>query len=262
MEGLDLTEERLESARKAIVSAIKGWVRDSGSRGVVYGLSGGVDSAVVCKLAAEAKVSAHALIMPESGLTPDGDVKDAVSLAGKLKAKHTVLEINKAVDAVKGTYGGKIGCAPLGNVKARVRMLYLYLAANTESRIVLGTSNRTELLLGYFTKHGDGAADYLPIASLYKTQVRQLAAHIGVPEKIILKKPTAGLWRGQCDEDELGMDYGTLDRILYLMFEEWTEPGEVAGKLGLRKAEVMGVWRRVEANRHKMERPPAVGSVL
>jgi NAD+ synthase len=255
MESLNLTADQLKSARKAVTSAIKGWVYESNTKGVVYGLSGGVDSALVCKLAAEAKVNAHALIMPETGLTPEQDVDDAVSLAKKLEVRYSILEINDVIDAVKETYGGKIDRISLGNVKARARMLYLYLTANAESRIVLGTSNKTELLTGYSTKHGDGAADFLPIGGLYKTQVRRLAGHVGIPKNILNKKPSAGLWRNQCDEDELGMDYRTLDRILYLMFEEWLEPSEVARKLNLWKTEVVRVWNRVDKNKHKLNRP-------
>jgi NAD+ synthase len=258
MEGFELTREQLAHIQNAITKAIKVWVAESKKKGVVFGLSGGVDSALVCKLAAYAGVDAHALILPERGLTPEADVEDALSLARQLKVKHTVLHVNDIVDAVKETYGKKMDCVCLGNIKARARMLLLYLTANTEGRIVLGTSNRTELLTGYYTKHGDGAADYLPIGGLYKTQVRQLARHMGVPSQIIDKKPSAGLWRGQCDEDELGLDYDTLDRMLYMMFEEWMKPDEVAGRLNLDKRDVLGVFERVESARHKLNGPGMV----
>ncbi|MBD3388559.1 MAG: NAD+ synthase [Candidatus Altiarchaeales archaeon] len=258
MESLRLSPEQLKSAVKTVTSSISSWVDGSKSEGVVLGLSGGLDSAVTCSLAAKAKVDVHALILPEMGLTPKSDLDDAIGLAGKLKVRHSVMEINGVVDAVRSSFGRDIGFRHLGNVKARARMLLIYLTANTENRLVLGTSNKTELLTGYFTKHGDGASDCLPIASLYKTQVRQLAQHLKLPSSIIKKAPTAGLWEGQCDEDELGIGYKTLDRILHLSFDEWMMVDEVAEKLKIGQEEVVKVRRRVEDNRHKVNRPEMV----
>lgn len=256
MEHLKLSRKQLDAALKGASDAIRGWVENSGADGVVYGLSGGVDSALVCVLASE--VDAHALILPEKGVTPRQDIDDAVELAGKAGASYTIHEINGIVDSVKQAYG-ELGCVPLGNVKARARMILLYAAANEENRVVLGTSNKTELLLGYYTKHGDGAADFLPIGSLYKTQVRQLARHAKVPKRILDKTPSAGLWAGQCDEDELGLDYETLDKILYLVYGERLTPKDAAVELGVTHRAVEEVLERVDANRHKMLKAEVAG---
>ncbi|MGQ9583604.1 MAG: NAD(+) synthase [Thermoplasmatota archaeon] len=142
-----------------------------------------------------------------------------------------------------------------GNVKARVRMLLLYLEANRSGRLVVGTGNKSEILTGYFTKYGDGAADLMPIGDLYKTQVREMAAGLGVPERIRALAPSAGLYPGQTDEAELGVPYETLDRIL-LGLELGLGPEELVRRTGARTGDIERVMRMVEAGVHKRLLPP------
>jgi len=183
------------------------------AKAVVIGLSGGIDSAVVAALCTKAlgKKNVLALIMPEKR---DQHYKDALAYAKQLGIEYKVIDIAPIVKQFDKV------CKPANkkaraNIRARVRMTLLYYYSNLLDRRVAGTSNRSELEIGYFTKWGDGAADFLPIAHLYKSQVNGLARELGVPEKIIRKKPTAGLWRGQSDEGELGISYAELDAALH-----------------------------------------------
>ena len=134
-------------------------------------------------------------------------------------------------------------------------MVLNYLVANLEHRLVLGTGNRTELLTGYFTKYGDGAVDVLPIGGLYKTQVFQLARYLGIPKPIISKPPSAGLWRGQTDEGELGFSYELLDRILFQLVNEKHTVGETATLLNMETSRVQEVRSKVLGSRHKRQSP-------
>ncbi len=200
-----------------LADSISTWIADhistAGATGAVIGLSGGIDSAVVSGLLARAvgKENVLGLIMPCHSIP--ADIEDA-----RLTAETWGIEAS-LVD-LSGIYDSFVELLPPGeglanaNIKPRLRMITLYHHANTLNRMVVGTGNRSELLIGYFTKYGDGGVDLLPIASLYKHQVRELAREIGVPEKIINRKPSAGLWEGQTDEDEMGISYEVLDATL------------------------------------------------
>ena len=199
-------------AQETIIRFIKEFVQD---RRVVIGLSGGLDSSVVAKLCVMAlgKDRVKGIHMPEDA-TPSEDSRDAETLAKTLEIEYEVIPIGEFVHAIAGKLGLK-GDMSIANLKARVRMAILYAIANEERRLVAGTSNKSELLVGYFTKYGDGASDFAPIGDLYKTQVRILAKKIGIPEGIINKVPRAGLLPGQSDEVEMGVKYEILDKILY-----------------------------------------------
>ena len=151
------------------------------------------------------------------------------------------------------------GNVALGNVKARVRMIVLYDTARRENRLVMGTGNKSELLCGYFTVFGDGGADFLPIGDLYKTQVREMATFVGIPERIVRKIPTAGLWAGQTDEDELGVTYEVLDRVL-LGMELRMSPEDIAERAGVPIETVEHVERMHRATIHK-RKPPLIPKV-
>ena len=137
-----------------------------------------------------------------------------------------------------------------GNISARCRMIVLYNLAKKRDSIVMGTSNQSEMMMGYFTKFGDGACDVTPLANLYKTEVRQLARLIGIPEEIISKPPSAGLWEGQTDESEMGITYSDLDQILYDLEQDRSD-AQIAADTGLEKSRVAEIRRQVESMEHK-----------
>jgi NAD+ synthase len=263
MDKLLLERKERASCQKSIQKSISDYVRTSGASGAVLGLSGGIDSALVCKLACGSGVKVHAMIMPEDPITPPEDVSDAINLAKECGASYSVIKINKAIDALNSSFPweGYDPCkrtAALGNAKARVRMVYNYMAANCGNMLVLGTGNRTEILLGYATKYGDAGVDIQPIGALYKTQVRQMASFAGVPKKIISKVPTAGLWIGQTDEGELGAKYEVMDRILFSLVEEERSVSETAKLVSVDESLVMRLRERMIKNEHKRALPPVV----
>ncbi len=245
-----------------IHSFIKQKVEETGAKGILIGLSGGLDSAVVTKLCADA-IGAEkilVLIMPESS-TPQDDIRDALSLASTLGVAYRVIDISDTVAAFTNLLSPiELDSTTLGNIKARCRMILLYTHSNLENSIVMGTSNKSELLCGYFTKFGDGGADFGPIGDLYKTQVIELARAIDIPENLIEKIPSAGLAEGQTDEKELGISYKDLDRIL-LGIELRTDPQEIVEKTGLDISEVQRIITLVGKNVHKRKMPliPKVG---
>lgn len=203
---------------RAVVERISNFIREvveaSQSNGVVLGLSGGVDSAVVAFLCVKAlgKERVLANIMPEKGVTSEEDVRDALQIAKMLEIEYNVIEISPFVRLFLETLGGDKNAVI--NLKPRIRMAINYFFANKLRRLVVGTGNKSEIMIGYFTKYGDGAVDLQPIGDLYKTEVFEVAKFLGVPENVIKKKPTAGLYVGQTDEEEIGMSYAELDEIL------------------------------------------------
>lgn len=230
-----------------ICDFIDDFVSSSNSDGVVIGLSGGVDSSTVAYLCTKSLGSegVFGLIMPEKGITPEQDVKDAVKVAKNLGIDYKIIEIKDIVEIFKSKAGKKGRMAEI-NLKPRIRMILNYYHANDMNRVVAGTGNKTEIMVGYFTKYGDGGVDFLPIGDLYKTEVLQLAAYLGVPKEIIEKKPSAALWPGQTDEGEMGISYAELDEILKMI-----ERGEKKDDEKFRK-----VLEMVEKSKHKREMPP------
>lgn len=237
-------------------------VHESGRKGVVLGLSGGVDSALVAKLCADA-------LGPERVLTvgmPDGkggkEQKDAKKFAKSLGLEFRVVNVAPIAASVeKRLKAADADAVARGNIRARARMTVLYFLANTENRVVMGTGNKSEILCAYFSKFGDGGADFLPIGDLYKTQVREMARHLGLPPSITEKVPTAGLWPGQTDEGELGVPYDELDRIL-LGIELQLDPETIAAKTGLPIERVQHVGQLVAGGAHKRKMPliPKLGA--
>lgn len=211
----------------------------SGAAGTVCGLSGGIDSAVVSVLLNQAIGKRHLSLF--MGIeSSEKDLEDARLLAEKFDLNFLELDLTDVYLhlAEKLPQGTKIAYA---NLKPRLRMLTLYYFANSQNRLVAGTGNKTEISVGYFTKYGDGACDFLPIGSIYKTQVRMLARYLGIPERIITKPPSAGLWMGQTDEGEMGIPYEELDNALFLI---------EAGKQGSLRKEV---YEKVEAMKKNSE---------
>ncbi len=201
------------------VESFTEWISEyferSGASGTIQGLSGGIDSAVVAALMKNALGDKHKCLFIDIE-SSSSDLEDAKLFADKFGIELEVINLNSVYESLISTLpeGSLIARA---NLKPRLRMISLYYYANNENRLVIGTGNKTEFMVGYFTKHGDGAADLFPIGDLYKTQVRELARYLGIPERIIVKPPSAGLWSGQTDEGELGITYDELDRALYLI---------------------------------------------
>lgn len=207
-----------------IVAFIRHKVAESDASGAVIGLSGGIDSTLTAYLTVEALGSENVmgLLLPEKGLTSERDIDDALEVVKILGIRHEIIEISPVLNSFSKaiSYYDKTALSANGNLKARTRMCILYYHANLLRRMVVGTGNKTELLLGYFTKYGDGGVDIEPLGGLYKTQVRGIARYMGIPSRIIDKTPTAGLWKGQTDEGELGVTYETADRILTMLVDE------------------------------------------
>jgi len=212
--------------------------------GVVLGVSGGIDSALVLALCVQAlgKDNVLALFMPENSRDIGDTIKQYVASLG---VRSETLPIKPIFETYIKQGGVADNRLVVGNLKARIRMTLLYTRSNANGLVVMGTGNRTELLMGYFTKYGDGGVDYLPIGALYKTEVRQLAKEMGVPDEIIAQPPTAGLWPGQTDEQELGISYEKLDQIL----TEHTDKGVSFDQInlpGISRSEIQIVQKRLD----------------
>jgi len=235
----------------AITDFIRQKVEESGGNGVVIGLSGGIDSAVVSKLCADAIGPEKVLnIFMPSEASPTQDREDVETFCNRLDMELKVVEIAPAVKAFSSMLPHMDECKHAGNVMARVRMIVLFHHACAMGRVVMGTSNKSELLTGYFTKFGDGGSDFAPIGDLYKTEVRQLAEQIGVPREFIDKVPSAGLWTGQTDEGEMGITYDDLDRVLYGLERSLTDE-EIIEETGLDQEKVEMVLSRYRCSVHK-----------
>ena len=218
-----LLEEIIKKDYKAIKNKIERFlveeVAQRQSSGVIFGLSGGIDSAVIASLCTVSlKDQSLSLLMPDSKITPRTDTEDALKLIDKLGLNYKLIDIS----LVHSEYSKYLepNSLALGNLRARIRSNILYYYANSKNLLVLGSSDRSEYLIGYFTKFGDGAADLLPIVSLYKTQIREFAKSLGVPDSIISKKSSPSLWQGHTAEDEIGLSYEEVDLILYCIIDK------------------------------------------
>jgi NAD+ synthase len=224
------------------------------SRGIL-GLSGGLDSTVCSFLATKAlgPDNVICLILPY-GNTFGGDIEDALEVVRVLGIESKVINIAPMVDSYFKDYPTDNRIL-IGNKMARERMSILYDYSAREEALLLGTSNKTELLLGYGTIHGDMACAINPLGDLYKTQIRELAQYLRVPEKIQKKAPTAGLWKGQKDEEELGLTYENVDRLLFEMVDKRKTEDEVVA-LGFDREMVARVISLMKNSEFKRKLPP------
>lgn len=210
-----------------LTSFIRDAVETSGMDGVVLGVSGGVDSSLSAALAARAlgPERVHGFLLPYRTSNPASE-QDARAVAEHLGLPHRKIDISPMVDAY---FAMETDADPArrGNKMARERMTILFDQAKKLNALVLGTSNKTEILLGYSTVFGDNASSLNPLGDLYKAQVWQLSREVGLPAQVIEKAPSADLWPGQTDEGDLGVDYGTADEVLHLLFDEGLRPDEV-----------------------------------
>ena len=242
-------------ARRVIGEFIRGQLRQAGFERLVLGLSGGIDSGLVAYLVAEA-IGADRLLcvlMPYR-TSSDASRTDAESVVTALGCASELVDISPMVDAF---FASDPDAAPLrrGNVMARQRMTVLYDRSVTWGGLVVGTGNKTESLIGYTTVFGDNACAFNPIGDLYKSQVRQLAAALGVPDSIIRKAPSADLWPGQTDESEAGFSYPVLDRLLFWRIDKRRSNEEMTA-LGFDPALVARVDRMIATSEFKRQVPP------
>jgi NAD+ synthase len=260
--GLASRDLRIDAKREStrIVSFIKRTLKAAGAKGVVVGLSGGVDSAVVGALCVRAvgKDNVLTLLMP-SGHTPKGDIEDARGLAKSWGTHVVLIPISDAVDVLERsarTPGIRPTRLARANIQARVRMALLYYFANTLGRLVAGTGDRSEIEVGFFTKWGDGGVDFLPIGHLYKTQVRRLGKYLGLPNRIVTKPASPQLWKGHRASDEIPVDYDKLDVILTGLFDESLGPSGAAARAGVPVEVVVRVLEMHRKSAHKRMSPP------
>ncbi len=241
-------------ARRIMVDFIRDAVNKVGFSKAVIGLSGGIDSALSAFLTAEALGADNlkAIRMPYATSSADS-LSDAQAVIGALGCPHDTVEITDMADPLFARFPD-MDNQRRGNVMARLRMVILYDQSVDFGGLVMGTSNKTEFMLGYTTLYGDSAAAIQPIADLYKHQVRQMARAVGVPSSIIDKPPSADLWEGQTDEGELGYTYDAVDQLLYLLIDQRYRPEECI-EAGFEADFVQRVWRQVRANHYKRTMP-------
>jgi NAD+ synthase len=241
-------------ARKMLVGFIRDEIHKVGMSRCVLGLSGGIDSALSAYLSAEALGAENVLVvrMPYKTSSEDS-LSDAQRVIDALGLPSLTIPITAMADAL---FEQVPTITPMrkGNIMARLRMTILYDQSVEWRGLVMGTSNKTEMLLGYSTIYGDSGVAVQPIADLYKTQVRALSASLGMPESILHKAPSADLWVGQTDEGELGFSYAEVDQVLYLLVDERYTLDEAAAE-GFRREFVEDVWRRVKVNHYKRTMP-------
>lgn len=256
-ESLDI-ESRLaiqpDLTRRLLVEFIRNETRKFGFNRVVLGISGGIDSALSATLAAEAlgPENVVGLMLPYKTSSPESEAH-ARLLIEQLGLPHDKIDITDMAEPLLKRYG-EMNNLRRGNILARMRMIVVFDRSSMENALVLGTSNKTEYLLGYTTWYGDSAASIQPIGDLYKTQIRALSRAIGVPAPIVEKKPSADLWPGQTDEAEMGLSYDLADQVLYLLVDERQDPERVI-ELGFDRAFVERVLRTVRNMQFKRMTP-------
>lgn len=256
--------DELETARSEIVDHVRHVVLDAKANGVVVGMSGGIDSTLTAALAVEALGNERVLGLGLPGTKADSvHATEARTIAEALGIEFQKIQLRPMLGVFEDVVAPAIDSSgdriAVGNALSRLRMLCLYYAANTRGMLVLGTANRSELLLGYFTKYGDGAADLYPLGDLYKTEVRSLASHVGLPRRIITKTSTGGLWAGQTDRDELGVTYETADRLLRRMVDRGERVEAAAEAVGVPVEAAQRVATLYLDSFHKRTTPPMPG---
>jgi len=230
-----------DDAAQQIINWLKAQLQDTPMQGFVLGLSGGLDSSVCAALLRKATDNCLGLILPI-----ESDVKeldDAAAVAAQFGMKTEYIDLTSIYHNLTRLLPDNDRLA-LGNIKARLRMIVLYYYANLKSYLVCGTGNKTEITLGYFTKYGDGACDILPLGDLYKGEIRELARVLDIPQTIIDKVPSAGLWAGQTDEGEIGFTYAQMDAALQKI-----EKGNIADDV------CHALSRVIKKTTHKREKP-------
>jgi NAD+ synthase len=235
---------------KKIEDFLKTQVEKSNSNGIILGLSGGIDSSVITYLCSRVlKEKTLALVMPDSKISPKEETEDALKIIAKLGIAYKLLDINQIVSEYSKYL--EPNERALGNLRARVRANILYYYANSKNLLVVGSSDKSEFLIGYFTKFGDGSADILPIVSLEKTQIREIAKFLGVPKNIIEKKSSPYLWKGHNAEEEIGVRYEEIDSILFCIFDKKLSIEDTVQATGIEKSVVEKINNLYNTSVHK-----------
>ena len=253
----------VEKTKDDIVKFVQNKVSEANADGLVVGLSGGIDSTLAAFLACKAvgKENVFGIVMP-STTTPTEDKLHGTTIAQLLGIKYKEIAIDSILNEFLSVTQLEENKLAIGNLKARIRMSIIYFYANSKNYLVSGTGNKSEILIGYFTKYGDGACDIEPIGDLYKTDVYQLAKYLEIPQEIIDKPPRAGLWNNQTDEDEIGMTYELLDKILYRFIEKDIDANSIADELDIEVDDVNDIINRVNRNKHKSKLPESPKKTL
>jgi len=253
-EKIDLTIHT-DTARKILTSFIRTEITRAGFTKAVLNLSGGLDSSLACYLSAEALGADNvlALILPYKSSSPDSS-EHARLVIETLGVQSITIPIIDMADALIERLPD-VGRVRQGNIMARMRMIVLYDQSEAFHGLAVGTGNKTEILLGYTTQYGDSACAINPLGDLYKTQVRQLARAMGVPQAILDKPPSADLWLGQTDEGELGFTYDEVDQLLFLLVDQRYRPEDCV-ELGFEESFVRSVMERVRRSQFKRLTPP------
>ena len=238
------------SISERIQKTIKQKITQFNSKGVIFGLSGGIDSAVIAYLCANSvKENTTAIIMPDSKISPEDETNDALKIVDSLNLNYKLIDINQIHKEYYKVLEPEDRA--LGNLRARIRKNILYYYANSKNLSVLGSSDKSEYLIGYFTKFGDGAADVPPIASLYKTQIRELARTLDVPDNIIVKKSSPNLWPNHTAESEIGVSYEEIDTILHCINDKQMTKDETVSKTEIGLTTVDKIYQLYKKSEHK-----------
>ncbi|MGI0057487.1 MAG: NAD+ synthase [Nitrosarchaeum sp.] len=248
----EITNQDYSSITKTIENFLSEQIEKNHAEGVILGLSGGIDSAVlayICKR--KLKEKTMAIIMPDTEITPSIETEDAMKMIALTGLEYKVVDIKPIVNEYSHYLEPNEWAK--GNLRARIRANILYYYANAKNYLVLGSSDKSEYLMGYFTKYGDGASDLVPIISLYKLQVRKIAKFLGVPQNVIEKKSSPHLWKEHEAEKEIGISYEDIDSILYCIFDKKLSVEKTIETLQVEKQIVEKVYQLHFNSMHKRE---------
>lgn len=252
----EIKNQDYKSIKKEIERFLLDEVKTRQANGLVLGLSGGIDSAVVAALCSGIlREKTLALLLPDSKITPLQETEDGIQLAKQLGLDYKIIDINPIhSEFVKYLEPNE---RALGNLRARIRANILYYHANITNSLVLGSSDKSEFLIGYFTKHGDGSSDLQPIVSLYKIQIREFAKYLNIPNKIIQKKSSPHLWSHHVAENELGISYEEIDLVLYCMIDKQMSKNEIIKMSGVSEQVFDKIYSLYKNSEHKRIMPKA-----
>ena len=250
----EITNQDYSTITKKIEGFLSEQIEENDAKGVILGLSGGIDSAVLAYLCKRnLKEKTMAIIMPDTSITPQAETEDALKMIALTGIEYKLIDIKPIVNEYSMYL--EPNDKSKGNLRARIRTNILYYYANAKNYLVLGSSDKSEYLIGYFTKFGDGASDITPIVSLYKLQVREIAKHLNVPVNIIAKKSSPHLWKGHEAEEELGVTYEEIDSILHCLIDKKLSVDETIKITQIDKQVVEKIYKLNKNSEHKRLHP-------